>query len=308
MEKQLSPLSASQLFPADPKITAQKIFDLLDVSKTTRDEYKYRISLFLKFIKDTPINHNSYLEFKRYLLGRIDFSISTKNKYLATAKIFLKELNRQGVLPVDITQNIKSFSQTKKHKKDGLNEEEMIRLVEQMKQLPPTPQNARFKAIIAFLALQGLRQIEIIRLEVKDLDLVSKTGLIRGKGRDDQEPIDLHPETVKTLKDYFKTNRKASGPLFTSQSNNSRGQRLTTRAIRKIVTGFLKQLGIEKGVHSFRHYFTTKLIKTYKGDLLEVAGYTRHRGLEMLQVYNDSIRKQADLPRYYETFKDINFD
>lgn len=308
MDKQLTSLSTHLPVPSNPRITAYQIFDLLDVSETTRDEYKYRISLFLKFIKDSPINNNSYLEFKRYLLGRIDFSISTKNKYLATAKIFLKELNRQSVLPVDITQNIKSFSQTKKHKKDGLNEGEMTRLVDQMKPLPPTLQNTRFKAIVALLALQGLRQIEITRLEVKDLDLVSKTALIRGKGRDDQEPVDLHPETIKTLRDYLKTNKKASGPLFTSQSNNSRGQRLTTRAIRKIVTGFLKQLGIEKGVHSFRHYFTTKLIKTYKGDLLEVAGYTRHRGLEMLQVYNDSIRKQADLPRYYETFKNINFN
>lgn len=308
MGKKFTSLSIPQLDPSNPRITAYQIFDLLDVSETTREEYKYRISLFLKFIKDSPINHNSYLEFKRYLSSRADFSTSTKNKYLATAKIFLKELNRQSVLPIDVTQNIKSFSQSKKHKKDGLNEEEMMKLVDHMKQLPSTPQNTRFKSIIALLALQGLRQVEIIRLDVKDLDLISKTALIRGKGRDDQEPIDLHPETVKALRDYLKTNKKASGPLFTSQSNNSRDQRLTTRAIRKIVTGFLKQLGIEKSVHGFRHYFTTKLIKIYRGDLLEVAGYTRHRGLEMLQVYNDSIRKQADLPRYYETFKDIKFN
>lgn len=308
MGKKSAVLSSSQLVPSNPRITAYRIFDLLDVSETTRDEYKYRISLFLKFIKDSRISSNSYLEFKRYLLSRTDFSISTKNKYLATAKIFLKELNRQGVLPTDITQNIKSFSQSKKHKKDGLSEEEIMRLVEHVKQLPSTPQNARFKAILALLTLQGLRQVEIIRLDVKDLDLVSKTAFILGKGQDDREPIDLHPETVKALRDYLKTNKKASGQLFTSQSNNSRDHRLTTRTVRKIVTGFLKQLGIEKSIHGFRHYFTTKLIKAYKGDLLEVAQYTRHKGLEMLQVYNDTIKKQSDLPRYYATFKSINFD
>lgn len=307
MGKKFTSLSIPQLDPSNPRITAYQIFDLLDVSDNTRLDYKYRIGLFLDFIKKNPVNVNSYLEFKRYLLGRNDFSVSTKNKYLATAKIFLKELNRQGVIPADITQNVKSFSQTKKHKKDGLNEEEMMKLVDHMKQLPSTTQNTRFKAIIALLALQGLRQVEIIRLDVKDLDLISKTALIRGKGRDDQEPIDLHPETVKTLKDYLKTNKKASGSLFTSRSNNSRDQRLTTRAIRKIVTGFLRQLGIEKGVHGFRHYFATKLIKVYKGDLLEVAQYTRHKGLEMLQVYNDSIKKQSDLPRFYNAFKGVSF-
>lgn len=289
------------------RINAEKVFDSLDVSGNTRVEYKSRIGLFLNFTQENGINHNSYLEFKRYLINRTDFSTSTKNKYLATARIFLKELNREGILPVDITQNIKTFSQDKKHKKDGLNEEEMTRLVLKLKELPATSETARLKAFLALLALQGLRQIEIIRLDVKDLDLVAKMAYIQGKGKDDKEPIDLHPETVKTLKEYLRSNKKASGPLFTSRSNNSLNKRLTTRAIRKIVTCFLKQVGVEKGVHGFRHYFTTTLIKTYKGDLLEVAQYTRHKGLEMLQVYNDSIKKQADLPRFYNAFKEISF-
>ena len=69
----------------------------------------------------------------------------------------------------------------------------------------------------------------------------------------------------------------------------------------------LKELGIEKTTHGFRHFFTTTLIKTYKGDLLEVAQYTRHKGLEMLQVYNDNIKKEADLPRFYKAFKGVSF-
>lgn len=300
-------IPSQEFITSNPKAYTNRIFDLLDVSDDTRQEYKYRIGLFLDFLKKNPINVNSYLEFKRYLLGRNDFSVSTKNKYLATAKIFLKELNRQGVLPTDITQNIKTFSQDKKHKRDGLNEEEISRLILNLKELPVTPENARLRAILALLALQGLRQIEIIRLDVKDLDLVAQVAYIHGKGKDDKEPIDLHPETVKTLKDYLKSNKKASGPLFTSRSNNSFNRRLTTRTIREVVTSFLKQLGIEKSVHGFRHYFTTTLIKTYKGDLLEVAQYTRHKGLEMLQVYNDSIKKQADLPRYYNAFKGVSF-
>lgn len=290
------------------RINAEKVFDSLDISENTRKEYKYRLGLFLEFINKNPINNTSYLEFKRYLTNRTDFSTSTKNKYLATAKIFLKELNREGILPVDITQNIKTFNQSKKHKRDGLNDEEIEKLVNWLKNLPQSPQNARLKVIISLLALQGLRQIEIIRLNVNDLDLVVKVAYVQGKGRDDKESVNLHPETVKTLRDYLKTNAVASGALFVSQSNNSRNERLTTRSIRQIVTETLKPLGIDKTTHGFRHYFTTKLIKTYKGDLLEVAQYTRHKNLEMLQVYNDSIKKQADLPRFYSAFEGINFD
>jgi len=282
-----------------------RLFDLLDVSEATRKDYKYRINLFLDFTSQRGFNNNSFLDFKRALAERTDLSIATKNKYLATAKIFLKEANRRGLLPVDITQNIRTFSQSKKHKRDGLNDEEISRLTKTIKGLPNTPQNARIRAILSLLVLQGLRQVEIIRLDVKDIDFISETAFIQGKGRDDKEPIYLHPETIKAIQNYLKVNKIADGALFTSRSNNNKNHRLTTRAIRDIVKKLLSDLNIDKTTHGFRHYFTTTLIKTYKGDLLEVAQYTRHKSLEMLQVYNDNINRKADLPRYYQAFSGV---
>ena len=307
MEKLIKLAGNDELTLVDPQVKAGKVFDLLDVRETTRADYKYRIGLFLDFVKDRGFNHNSFLAFKRELAERTDLAISTKNKYLTTARVFLKELNRQGAIPADITQNIKTFNQSKKHKKDGLTDKEIKTLMEKIRPLPNTPRTTRLKAMLVLLTLQGLRQIEIIRLGVKDLDFVSKTALIQGKGQDDKELINLHPETCKTLQEYLRTNKIADGALFTSQSNNSRNRRLTTRAIRGIVRATLAELGINKTTHGFRHYFTTKLIKTYKGDLLEVAQYTRHKSLEMLQVYNDNIEREEDLPRYYKTFAGVKF-
>ncbi len=40
---------------------------------------------------------------------------------------------------------------------------------------------------------------------------------------------------------------------------------------------------------------------------MEVAQYTRHKNLEMLQVYNDNIKKEADLPRFYKAFSGVKF-
>ena len=305
-QKQLKTINNQQaLVIDDTREKANRVFDLLDVNETTRADYKYRIGLFLNFIAKKGFNRNSFLEFKRYLAERIDFSVSTKNKYLVTAKIFLKELNRQGVLPVDTTQNIKLFSQSKKHKKEGLNDEEISKLTARLKELPETSKNARLKAIFSLLIFQGLRQAEIVRINVQDIDFVNRTAFIQGKGQEDKELINLHPETVKAIKNHLKRNKIADGPLFVSQSNNSKNKRLTTRALRIIVKEVLDDLGIEKTVHGFRHFFTTKLIKKYKGDLLEVAQYTRHKSLEMLQVYNDNIKQKADLPRFYKAFDKI---
>lgn len=201
--------------------------------------------------------------------------------------------------------NIKSFKQDKKHKRTGLNDFQVKLVWEKINQLEPDNKNTRLKAILALLIFQGLRQIEVIRLNITDINLGASTAMIRGKGRDDKESIDLHPQAITALKSYLSVNKIADGPLFTCKSNNHLNKRLTTRSIRKLVKEFLSALGIDKTTHGFRHYFTTTLIKQFGGDLLEVASYTRHRSLEMLQVYNDRVKKESDLPKYYQAFESI---
>lgn len=305
----------NQIITADPfsspkevKLFAKRIFEGLDVAEATRADYLSRIDLFLQFFKKQKysLTPHTFLEYKRFLQKRTDYTVSTKNKYLIATKVFLSQYCKLYGLP-NITTNVKVFSQSRAHKVEGVNKEEMEKVASTLAALPATPDNLRVKSIICFLALQGLRQIEIVRLDVKDIDFVNHQAQVQGKGRDDKESIDLHPETVKVLKEYIKANKLKDGALFFCKSNNNRNNRLTTRAIRQIAKDLLFSAGIEKTVHGFRHYFTTMLIQTYKGDLLEVAQYTRHKSLQMLQVYNDRIKKKEDLPRYYKTFEGISF-
>ncbi|MBS5529948.1 tyrosine-type recombinase/integrase [bacterium] len=281
---------------------ALQIFEALDIAESSRTDYKSRIGLFLEFIQAHPFNRNSFLEFKRHLAARNDISVSTKSKYLTVARVFLKELNKQGIIPADITQNVKSFQQTKKHKKFGLNQTEVDLLLAEVDQLPENFSNVRLKAIIALLIYQGLRQVEVIRLDVEDISPGQMTALVHGKGRDDKEPIDLHPHTVEALTHYMAYCKVRSGPLFVSNSNNNQSGRLSTRSIRNIVTAFLKDLSIRNSTHGFRHYFTTKLIELFSNDLLTVAKFTRHKSVETLQVYNDNVSRKNNLPKYYEAF------
>src|SRR5665213_1980200 len=134
INSQLAVLSA----PSEQELLRQaaSVFDLLDVSANTRYDYQARIGVFLGFIREHGLDRNSFLAFKRSLASRTDISVSTKGKLLTVARIFLKELNRQGVLPADITQNIKSFSQSRKHKKDGLTDAEVARLGRYLRSLP----------------------------------------------------------------------------------------------------------------------------------------------------------------------------
>lgn len=264
-----------------------------------------QIRHFLRFTDTHGLNRNSYLEYKRYLQGCETFSVSTKNKYLISAKVFLDGLYRVQLIPQKITDGVKGFSQNRLHKKDGLTDEDIGKLQSYCSALEPTKANLRLRAIIALFLFQGLRQIEVVRLNVEDISFRDKVALIRGKGRDDKEPVYLHPSTVKVLREYLRLYRFREGALFRSDSNHCRGGRLTTKSVREIIKRTFHTLQIDGSAHGFRHYFITKLIKSYKGELLTVSKYSRHRSIQMLEVYNDEVIRQEDLPRYYSVFKDI---
>ena len=281
------------------------IFDCIDVTENTRKEYLTRIKHFIHFVKLHGLNFNTYLEYKRYLSSIDTLSVSTKNKYLISAKIFIDGLNSVQRLPFQINTKVRGFKQSKLHKKDGLCDEDISKIVEYCSSLEPTIQNLRLKSILSLLIFQGLRQVEITRLNVTDINLKDKTAYIIGKGQDDKELIHLHPSTVKALKIYLQKYRVRDGALFRSESNFSSGSRLTTKSIREIIKKVLNELDIDGSTHGFRHFFITKLIKSYKGELLTVSKYSRHRSIQMLEVYNDEIIREQDLPRFYNVFSDI---
>ena len=281
---------------------AKQVFDLLDVSLNTRNEYKSRIGLFLEFVQGGTFDRNTFLNFKRYLVDRDDMAVSTKNKYLATARIFLKELYRLGFVPVEITVNIKSFMQSNKHKREGLCHEEVESLVSLIYALPNNERNTRLKAFFCLLMLQGLRQIEVARLDVKDIDLVAKKAYVQGKGRDDKEAIHLLPETVRALKEYMRVNKIASGVMFKSLGNR-KSERITTKTINRELKSLFDEVGVDKTVHGLRHYYITTLLETF--DVRDVRKFSRHKSLEMIIVYDDEIdisHKALEVAKCFKRF------
>lgn len=62
---------------------------------------------------------------------------------------------------------------------------------------------------------------------------------------------------------------------------------------------------IDKTVHGLRHTFVTRLVKYFNGDVTKVAQFSRHRSLEMVQIYNDAVLLESDYKGFIEAFGDI---
>lgn len=272
------------------------VFDSMDITEATKQDYLARLPRFVLFAERVGVDRDLLLRYKQELRNDVTLGVSAKNKMLTTARIALRELYRQGKLSVDLSVGVKSFQQSNKHKIVGLNAEEVERICQHLQSLDNSLKSERLRAIVALLLFQGLRQIEVCRLDVKDIDLASNRIYIVGKGRVDSEPIHLHPETHKALTSYLRLSQVKYGALFTHLNRQSSGQRLSTRGLRQIFQCLLASLDIRRTTHGTRHFYTTELIKYFKFDLVTVSMFTRHNNLEMLQVYNDEIidEKKSD--------------
>lgn len=282
--------------------SVRPIFERLDVRNATRDDYQRRVQHFLAFSRTIPFDRDVLLRYKQSLRNDMVFSVATKNKYLSCARILLREAYRLGIIPFDPTLNVKSLQQSKKHKVFGLDDQDVSLVCGWINQ---NPTKLREQAILCLLLFQGLRQAEICNIRFEDIRPADRTLLILGKGRDDKEPVRLHPQTLKALRRYTVQSGAGGGYIFTSERRASADGKLSVRGLRHIVKRIFAELGIDRTVHGFRHTYTTRLIQHMPGDLFRVAQFTRHRSIETLQIYNDSVVGEQDYKHVTHAFADI---
>lgn len=285
------------------KNMVEEILDRLDISNNTKKDYRYRADLFLRHVDTHGLHVNTFVEFKK-TLAETELSVSSKNKYLTTARALLKELNRIGYIPQDITQNIKSFKCGKLHKKTGVTDEEMNILVERLGSMKDNIKTLRLKAMFSLLAFQGLRTIEVMNIELVHMNMTERTVKIRGKGKDDLETIHLSPQTVRAIENYVNAGGIAKGFLFQNQGCN-KGSKISTRTIQREVESLLKGCGIEKTVHGLRHYYITSLLENM--DIRDVRKFSRHSNLDMLVVYDDELNTKNMREETFGCFSRHNF-
>lgn len=141
----------------------------------------------------------------------------------------------------------------------------------------------RGRAIIFLMGVEGLRNVEVHRMNREDVDWEIGSIYIHGKGHDRQ----IFPcgETIRTLKEYLdaapppKKNGGMTTPMFLSDSNHNVGGRLSRNGIRFIIDNALKKAGLKKkgiSCHVFRHSCGTNLYAAEK-DLRLVQEVLGHR-------------------------------
>lgn len=272
------------------------------LSPRSKKTYIANVKHFLHYIQLNGISAHTFADFRNELES-LDKSIKTKNAYLTSAKALLREALKYRLLPIDITANVPGFKEQRGHKKDGLNMNEVQRIGKAIQELASDRTRTKISAMFSLFAQEGLRQIEVCRLQVQDFNAKDGFILVHGKGRQEKEKHYLMDSTIQALQKHIQYNELETGYVFAGRH----GKQMTTRAIQKAFTdkknGLFAKAGIDqKTVHGFRHFNITRTLEVTSGNITKTAQRARLRTIETVTVYNDARLSKATVSELSGSF------
>jgi site-specific recombinase XerD len=232
------------------------------------------------------------------------YAVQTVNLALTSVRSFYRYLVTAGAIPYSPAGDVAGVKrpQASHHKRNALTRAEVRAVLDQCD--PGTVTGIRDLAIITLMAYCGLRTIEVQRADIKHLGSQGErmTLTVHGKGHSEADAVSVIPRDQERIIRAWIAERHRLGErskaLFVSLSPRSKGCRLSTRAIRRIVTDYYEAAGVagdNKSTHSLRHSAITQVIKA-GGTLMQAQAIGRHKSPDTTLGYIHEINRVDNPP------------
>ncbi len=154
---------------------------------------------------------------------------------------------------------------------------------------------ARDTALLELFYSCGLRISELRMLDVRDIDFISESCRVMGKGSKERL-IPIGGPALAALQRYRQAAAITNGPIFLS----SRKTRITQQAIDLLLKKYLSASSIPFAIspHKLRHSFATHMLDA-GADLRSVQSLLGHASLSTTQIYTHVTRER--LRKAYDT-------
>lgn len=231
---------------------------------------------------------------------------TTIRRKIATLKVFFSFLENENIIPISPTRKIKKRYEIIKRLPKVIPIKDVKRLLRAPNHrrilLEESARNNggitqqvaakltryyRDKAILEMLFSLGIRIGELVNLNIKDVDLHSRTVLILGKGRKERLLYISSDEALLSLKEYLsyrKDTKTSADALFI----NKFGQQLTIYSINNIFRKYSKLARIKNHYtpHCLRHTMATMLLCN-GADIRSVQEILGHSSILTTQIYTE---------------------
>jgi len=280
-----------------------------DVKPSSKALYTRTLKQYFNWItkEELELSQITRIELLQYKQNLLDSGLSplTVGSYITVVRKFYEYAEANKIYP-NVAKGIKTPKRKQQFKKQPLLPDQATALLSYYKD-----KALRDYAIVNLLLRTGLRTIEVIRANVEDITFKGsqRVLLVQGKGRDERDNfVLLTDKAYQPIAEYLATrgNVNNSEPLFTSTSNNSKGERLSTRTISKIAKEGLKAIGLDERsftAHSLRHTTAVNILRA--GGSLETAQFTlRHSNPATTQIYTATLNEERRLQNSGEALID----
>ena len=268
-----------------------------NASPNTMLAYGKDLAEFVKYIgpieKPAELDHVRIRGFLSHLYER-GLGKTSVARHLAAVRSLYKWLAREG----KVKQNPASLVSTPKLPKKLPR----VPTIEEVNNVldGELPETAAFverdKTILELLYGCGLRNSELIGINLDDIHWSNETILVRGKGRKERM-VPLGDTAAEAIREYLSKRKEllaAKKRTTPALLVNLRGQRLTTRSVGRIV----KHIAVSKGLspdvhpHTLRHAFGTHLLEE-GADLRAIQEMLGHERLSTTQRYTQLSMKHV---------------
>lgn len=258
------------------------------MSANTVQAYLRDIRHFGEFVRSRGVGNvseASNAEVVAYLMnlktaGR---SRSTVNRKLASIRIFFDFMQREGLVKVNPTDDIKS-PKIEKREIDFLSVEEIERLMSLPDQ---TEKGKRDRAILELLYATGIRASELIQMKVTDVNL--RMGFVKCDGEHSKARIiPMGRLCRKAMEDYMLDVRdkmlrgKGAEELFV----NYMGEPITRQGLWKVMKEYGKRAGFEVNLtpQIIRNSFAVHMLQN-GADVKSLQELMGHDDISATQAY-----------------------
>jgi integrase/recombinase XerC len=237
--------------------------------------------------QDAELNQIAYKDLRAFLATALKtHRKTTVARKLSALRTFFKYLQRTGVL----TQNPAKLAPSPKLEKilpHYLSVDEAFHLLGELK--GDDFGICRDRAILEVFYGGGLRLSELAGLSLGDLDLGQ--GVLRVWGKGSKERLAFLGEPAKAaLSAYLPLRQRHLAHQGTEEETalfvNSRGGRLSTRGVARLVAKWVRKSGLSRGLtpHGLRHSFATHMLEG-QADLRAVQELLGHASISTTGRY-----------------------
>ena len=209
---------------------------------------------------------------------------STVNRKISTLKSFYKYLMREQQISTNPMDKVLSPKQSKKL--PAFVEADKMDLLLDEYEFGDDFRGVRNRLIIEILYITGMRQAELIGLEVTDVDLYEQNIKVTGK-RNKQRIVPFDRAYLDVIKTYIKLrDEEFPRSSFPNLFLTDKGKPLYPKFVYKVVNTYLRFVTTmeHRSPHILRHTFATHMLNS-GADLNAIKEILGHANLSATQVY-----------------------